>query len=60
MTGDPDKDEDLIEMFAPLKLDEASLVIMPVNDNTNPLLISKSFISNTFYRWRQSLVSFSI
>ena len=40
LTGDPDKDEDLIDMYGPLKLDKADLILMPVNDNSNPLLIS--------------------
>ena len=40
MTGDPEKDEDLIDMYGPLKLDKANLILMPVNDNSNPLLMS--------------------
>lgn len=32
-TGDPVQDEDMIDMFAPLKLHEAQLVLLPVNDN---------------------------
>ena len=34
-TGDPDQDEDLIDMFAPLKLDKADLILFPMNDNTD-------------------------
>ena len=61
MTGDPDKDEDLIDMFAPLKLDKADLILMPVNDNSNPLIASNIKSYNNLFRWWHTLdfISFS-
>ena len=61
MTGDPDKDEDLIDMFAPLKLDKADLILMPVNDNSDPLLPSNTKSNIIFYRRWHTLdfISFS-
>lgn len=35
--------EDLKEMYGPLKFENADLIILPVNDNTNPSKLSKVF-----------------
>ena len=40
-TGDPDHDEDLFDMFGPLGLHKATLVFLPVNDNTDRFKVSK-------------------
>ena len=33
--------EDLIDMYGPLKLETADLIFLPINDNLNPLNPSK-------------------
>ena len=44
--GAAEDEEDLYDMYGPLHLDRAELILMPVNDNTDPFKISKKLIYN--------------
>ena len=40
--------EDLIEMYEPLHMEKAEMIMLPINDNMNPLKISNLVTKNNF------------